>query len=60
MMTEAYLPAGKLTRYYGNITDQIGAISHLPLNFGLLSDFDSTSDLTAAKVCVIFMSKFIN
>lgn len=50
MMTEAYLPSSKLARYYGNVTDQIGDIAHMPLNFNLLSDFETKDSFSADSV----------
>ena len=50
MMTEAYMSADKLARYYGELTNQIGDISQMPLNFNLLSDFGTKESLTATKV----------
>jgi len=47
MMTEAYMASTQLARYYGNIADEIGDISHLPLNFNLLSNFDSQDQFSA-------------
>jgi len=54
MMTEAFLTADKLTRYYGEVSNQIGDIAHMPLNFNLLSDFKEDSSFTAAAVMLIF------
>ena len=41
MMTEGYVGNEELMEYYGNIDQQtgIGDISHMPINFCLLSDF---------------------
>lgn len=50
MMTEAYLSGSKVGRYYGNVSDQRGDLSHLPLNFNLLSDFESQADFNAKKL----------
>lgn len=57
-MTESYMPASKLARYYGNIADSIGDISHMPLNFNLISDFESTGSLTAQSVRNLFSTSF--
>ena len=41
MMTEAYVSDDELMEYYGDIDDvsQIGSISQMPVNFGLVSKF---------------------
>jgi len=36
MMTEAYLSIEDLKEYYGEVRDQIGSISQMPINFGLV------------------------
>ena len=45
MMTEAYVSDDELMEYYGDIDDvsQIGSISQMPVNFGLVSKFDATA-----------------
>jgi len=48
MMTD--LASSELAPYYGNIADQIGDISHMPLNLNLLSDFKTPSDFSAEKL----------
>lgn len=51
MMTEAYLPLDELIKYYGtNITDNVGTISHMPLNFGLITDFKTPSQVSSYNV----------
>lgn len=61
MMTEAYMPSAKLARYYGNVADQIGDIAQMPLNFNLLSDFETKDSFSAAKVCflIVLCSKLV-
>lgn len=50
MMTEGKMASGELAQYYGNVADQIGDISHMPLNFNLLSDFKTPNDFSAEKL----------
>ena len=51
MMTEAYLSNKDLVKYYGtNFTAQSGDISHMPLNFGFISNFAKPADVTPKKV----------
>merc|ERR1719376_478866 len=50
MMTEAYLAVEDMGKYYGEIDEQIGDVSHMPLNFGLIEKFDSEESATAQKV----------
>lgn len=50
MMTEAYLPVEDLGKYYGEVEEQIGSISQMPINFNFISTFRSSEDLTAQNV----------
>ena len=50
MTTEADLSKDDLTRYYGNIADQIGDITHVPMNFDLISDFKTPDSFSATAV----------
>ena len=52
MMTEGYVSSKELIEYYGTIdsSDGIGDISQLPINFCLVSDFKSPSDIKDGKV----------
>jgi len=36
MMTEAYVPVADYGKYYGEVVDQIGSVSQMPMNFGLI------------------------
>jgi len=47
MISDANMTPAKLVSYYGNIADQIGDVSHMPLNFNLISDFPSQDDFDA-------------
>ena len=59
MLTEAYLDLPDMVKYYGegrqvepeddDLSDR-STISQMPLNFGLIADFNSTEDLTTEKV----------
>eukprot|EP00093_Oithona_nana_P000317 00317.XXX_1223_120_1 [CDS] Oithona nana genome sequencing. len=48
MMTEAYVSDDELMEYYGEIDEdtQIGSISQMPVNFGLISNFSTKKDVT--------------
>ena len=50
MISDANMTPAKLVSYYGNIADQIGDVSHMPLNFNLISDFPSQDDFDAKAV----------
>ena len=50
MTSEADLSKDDLTRYYGNIADQIGDITHVPMNFDLISDFKTPDSFSATAV----------
>ena len=59
MMTEAYVSDDELMEYYGEIDEdtQIGSISQMPVNFGLISNFSTKKDVTVSKV--LFFSLFL-
>ena len=50
MTSEADVSKDDLTRYYGNIADQIGDITHVPMNFDLISDFETPDSFSATAV----------
>ena len=50
-MTEAYVGNDELMEYYGKVdNDGIGSISHMPVNFGLVSNFSNDQEITVSKV----------
>lgn len=57
MMTEAYLSPSQLGRYYGNVADAKGDIVQMPLNFDLLSNFETADSFSAEKV--LFLISFL-
>lgn len=50
MISDAKMTPDKLAGYYGNIADQIGDVSHMPLNFNLILDFESPDSFSANAV----------
>ena len=61
MMTEAYDLGNEIAKYYGkpsSIVDQIGSISHMPLNFDMITKF-KPSDKKSGSEMVELVSKRI-
>ncbi len=57
MLTEAYLPTSELVKYYGEMDEsspddssERSTVSHMPINFGLVSDLKLPESFTAEKV----------
>jgi len=50
MISDDKMTPEKLAGYYGNIADQIGDVSHMPLNFNLILDFESPDSFSATAL----------